>query len=417
MTKVATKNGGSTAVEPAQTTALAPVSHALVGSLQEKVTAFDQIGAAMAQLQLNGWDTVQKCKAGFWLADGIGEHPAVFLQNHYVMDVKGKLIVEPKWKYQLKKMKERIPGFRFRVLIEADDCAKIEVSDGRDTHVVEYTLADAKRQGLLGRGGNAWTGGSTKEMCLVRATKRGIDRLGGDYSAAWVDTEMEVASTSGAEVVEDEPASVGTDPARGAREDGGSAVGTAPDPIRLLRDEIVTLYGKLPMAAGLAKATFVYNQMVLAETGADPHASFKKLEDIGPVDAQRMVEYLRAHREKRAKDDAERDAPVEDQPPAAETEVEPEAEAAPEPDEGDAYETFMLAVRRAKKVFGRKFLVEAPSGSGKFWFIDQTTFSQAGFESSQKVMDGDEVVMPTSSLAQLAKIMATDCDAEERGRK
>src|SRR6267154_1717648 len=91
-------------------------SNALVGTLGEKVTAFDQIASNIAGLALNGWNTTQKAKAACWLADACGTHPATFMQNHYCLEMQGKLIVEPKWEYIVGVLQSRVPGFKFEIL-------------------------------------------------------------------------------------------------------------------------------------------------------------------------------------------------------------------------------------------------------------------------------------------------------------
>lgn len=429
-----------------KTQALEVVSHALTGSLDEKVRAFEQMATAMAQLQLNGWDNVQKCKAGFWLADGVGEHPAVFIQNHYVMQIKGRLTVEPKWEYMVRKLKETVPGFRFEVMEESDELVTIKMGDGVDSHVVTYSVEDARRQGLFGRGENAWTTGSTREMCFKQAAKRAARRLGVGRATPWVEMSMEdfaeaegdldakgavEREISGA-VVEDQAGAVSSDPdgARRAAQPGdgasnpassskGATVPAERPAIMRLSDALVKMYGKQPKAVMLEKATLVYNEMVKANTGTDPRTTFRKVEDIGPVDAENMIEFL-ANRggPEQAKpvpsssgNGSAITEPAADEPPPAESADESEPES-----EGDEYEHFMMAVKRAKKVFGRKFLVEAPPQSESWWFIDQTTFGQAGHTQSVHVMKGGEVLLGADVLRQLTKIMLTDCDTQERGR-
>lgn len=390
---------------PPSTALAVAANHSLVGSIDEQIRAFDQISANMATLQMNGWDTVQKCKAACWLAHGKQEHPAVFIENHYVMLIKGRLTVEPKWEYMVRKLKETVPGFRFKVLEEDAQGAKVSMSDGVDTHEVGYTLEDARRQGLLGRGENAWTTGSTREMCLKQAVKRAARRLGVGRAAPWVEVEglaLPEPEPSGAVVVEDETAAVASAPASTGTPPEPAPVAAVDNPIAALSVALVKLYSKQSKAVMLEKASFVYNQMMREQTGTDPRRAFMRADQIGPVEAQQMVDYL-----------AQRKEPAPGQPLA------PGGIAAEEPPPAESadvdYDTFSVTINRAKKLFGRKFVAEYPIDSGKFWFVDQATFAQAGKTASVKLMDKGEVVVSQPDLQQLNRILAADCDAAERG--
>ena len=429
--------------EKKETKALEVVSHALIGSVTELVPAHQQIATSMAQMQLNGFDTVQKCTAACWMAHGIGEHPAVFIQNHWALVIKSRLTIEPKWEYMVRKLTETVPGFTFKVLIETDDCAKVSMSDGVNTHEVEYTLEDAKRQGLLSSGG-AWASNS-REMCFKMAVKRAARRIGVGRAAPWVemdnaefaDAERDEREVSGA-VVEDgseapdksdragrasEPEVVGKAVKAEATATQSAAPFTPVDRpvIMRLSDALIGMYGKQKAPIMLQKATLIYNEMVKANTGTDPRTVFKAVADIGPVDAELMIEHI-ANRSEVVDDRPANghDAPTFDPAftkPPADDEPPPAEGAEPEP-EGDEYEHFMLAVKRAKKVFGRKFLVEAPPGGKKWWFIDQASFAQAGYAASLKIMESDgEVVVGPDVLKQLTKIMLADCDVAERARR
>jgi len=468
MTKEAKPKSAAETPAPLALVPRAEVSHALSGPIEERIRAFDQIAAHLAQLQINGWNSVPRCKAACWLADGKGEHPAVFMESHYVMEIKGRLTIEPKWEYMVRKLKETVPGFRFKVLEETDDCARVEMSDGIDHHVVEYTVEDAHRQGLMGRD-NAWSSGSTREMCLKQAVKRCARRIGVGRAPAWLDMEatalpdvapgvaaeraiseaVEIPAGAEGGLVGSAPAGASATPpaeepagpapleqraARRAvpvaREAGSSdgaveghpasadrpqeqapAAASPKNPVLALAQALTKLYGKQPREVALQKASLVYNAMQKAATGVDPNRRFASAQDIGPIEAQQMLDWL----EERARAKIEEGSrPGMDPPPAPETP--PPAEIARERDVTDDYDDFMVTVQRAKKLFGRKFVVEAPPGEGKFAFIDQATFSQAGKSQSLWLMIDGEVVMPREDLQQLNRILSEDCDKTERGR-
>src|SRR5689334_12231125 len=168
-------------------------STAIVGDTDAKMRAFDQIAANIASLQLNGWDNVQKAKAACWLADAKGEHPAEFMESHFCMVIQGRLTVEPKWDYVVRKLRDTVPNFTFKVLREDDNGATVEMSDGGEPIVVTYTMDDAVRQKLAGPGGrNAATwAANSREMCFKQAVKRAARRigLGRKGPIPWMDVE------------------------------------------------------------------------------------------------------------------------------------------------------------------------------------------------------------------------------------
>lgn len=440
--------------------------NALVGSLEERMRAFEQIAANIASLQLNGWSTVQKAKAACWLADAAGMHPATFMQNHWCLEIQGRLMVEPKWEFIVGVLQARVPGFKFEVLIETDDCAKVRMSDGNgNSQTVEYTLADAKRQGLLGRGGNAWTTGNTREMCFKQAVKRAGRRLSSaalmDLPVGLEETEIIPALPEGREkstaTVIDEaiakatgaPAAGGDgQPAAPARDGEQAPSQPSEDAGETPRGKLFALltrqYGKLSKQAALEKSSFLYNAMMKEETGVDPGETFTKPGHIGPVEAERIAKYLQGKMEARqTAAGAPRVSGTEGAPAVArvsevqgagitvawkpdgtmtrEDDAAPEAETAPEPETAgpsvsDAYAELMQTVGRARKLFEpRRFVKEAPEGSGKLWLVDQATFQQAGDVTSVRLAVGPDVVAPVEKLVQLNAILAAACDEKERG--
>lgn len=407
--------------KPGEVAVASPRSNVLTGSLTELLAAFDQISSSMASLSLNGWNAVNKCKAACWLAHAAGVNPATFMQNHYCMEIQGKLLVEPKWEYIVGTLQSRVPGFKFEIVEEENDRATVRMSDGKNEHTVTYTLEDARRQGLLNRGGNMWTSGNTREGCLKQAIKRCGRRLS---SAALMDLPM------GADYIEVEDGSPPPPPAseevKGAidklvAETSGAPKDTPfedmppepppPDPITALGERLTQMFGKQSKAVRLEKASFLYNQMMLAKTGVDPKQVFKRVDEIGPHEAQSILDFL-----------DERDGKSEG---SEEEESVPEPEGASEPEapppltdqelRSKAYSSLMETIYRARKLFGRAFIQDHPTGSGKFWFTDLATFSQTGDEGPVKIMVAGQVVASTDKLEALNRVLSEACDKKERG--
>lgn len=416
----------------------------LVGTIEERILAFEQIAANLATLALNGWKNAQMCKAACWLADGAGMHPAVFMQNHYCMEIQGKLLVEPKWEFVVGVLQSRLPGFKWTVDVETDDCAEVTMSDASgNKHTVRYTLADAKRQGLLGRGGNMWTSGNTREGCFKQAVKRCGRRIG---AAALMDMPvgLDGYEMADAEVVGPTPAQVLDEAVSKAAANEPVDVpfveeaeaGPEPKSARIrLETAIRRYYGPLSKDILAEKVAVIFNAMVKERTGEDPKASFRHGE-VGPVDAERMIEYIEAKIALRGKKAAGKGAPEsrndqgtatpdpaepaadEDEAPLAEA---PAAEAAPpaaseaELSQQAAFDALMGTVHRARKLFKRDFVQSSPKNKHVYYFTDQQTFQQAGLADVVKLQRGPDIVAPVRLLEQLNAILSAACDAKERG--
>lgn len=428
---------------------------ALVGTIDEQMRAFEQIATNVSQLQLNGWGTVQKAKAACWLAQGAGMHPAIFIQNHYCMEIGGKLLVEPKWEFIVGMLQSRIPGFTWETLIETDDCAEVRMSDGKSTHTVRYTLADAKRQGLLTK--TAWQSNS-REMLFKQAVKRCGRRIGaaalmdlpvgldGDSMEVGVEEAPNVAAEIEKAIADapreerdavDVPFEEAPSPSSTSPSDTPPTVSTSPsdpdaNPLETPKERLARLikkkYGPMSGQGMLERATWLYNESVKERTGVDPKEKPKK-GGLGPIEAGQAADWLEAQMAK--KDSREEPAAaaepvpeVEDEPPPAEEAAAPEPEPparAPsrlfEPTKEAAYDVLMDTVFRARKLFApRQFIKEAPPDSNIFWFVDQDIFKEAGYTGSVKLQKAGEVVADVATLEQLRKILEKACDAKERGR-
>lgn len=419
-------------------------SNALTGSLDEKFKAFQQIAANLALLQLNGWDTAQKTMSACWMADGAGMHPAVFMQNHYCILQDGRLSIEPKWEFVVGVLQSRIPGFVFKILEEDDRHAKVFMSDGKgNDHTVEYTVEDAKRQGLMGRK-NMWSAGNTREGCLKQAIKRCGKRIGAgalmdlplDFAtlepeteptpspAAVVQAAVEKVTGKKPEKAEEVPFEevTGEFPGEDYPQAPIPADPQAPSPnTTTVRQRLAAAikrdYGLTAKADVAEKVNFLYNAMLEETVGVapDPKITFKPGQ-VGPMEAQQIIDFLEKKKAERGAKGAPQPSadpsPSEDAPPL--TEEAPEA--APQRNSIDAYEALMATVARARKSIkpARPFVQEGPPNSGTFWFVDGATAREAGETESLKIQVAGEIVAPIDRLDHLNKILAAMCDKAER---
>lgn len=422
-------------------------SNALTGTVEERLKAFGQIAANLAQLSLNGWDEVPKALAACWLADGAGMHPAIFMNNHYcIKDAKtGRLLIEPKWEFVVGILQSRVAGFRWKVIEETPTAAEVVMWDAYgNEHRTRYTIEDAKRQGLLGRP-NAWQS-NTREMCLKQAIKRCGRRIG---AAALMDLPVNETEFADAEVVNGsgpnaeaaidaaldkaEKAGGPTDAEFEEAHAAGAPAEEAPrgnqEPPRTRLAHLITeRFGKLAKGPMVAKASELYNAMMLERTGVNPGMNFKSAAEIGPFEAEQIVEWMTAQGAAPHETSAGSQpglgaqqgsaAPADDTPPAAEEDqgvfsvnIPEQPAASPQ----EAYDELMTTVARARKLFGRKYIQEGPVGSGKFWYTDLATFSKLGYEAAVKVQVGQEVVASADVLRSLNRVLAESCDEKERG--
>lgn len=401
--------------------------NALVGTIDEKMRAFEQIAANLAQLKLNGWDNTSRGKAACWLSDGAGMHPAIFIQNHWCMEIKGRLTVEPKWEFVVAMLQSRLPGFTWKVIEETATKCVVWMKSATEEHTVTYTIEDAVRQGLTTKGNTAW-GANDREMLFKQCVKRCGKRIG---AAALIDlpigiegNEIAVPRTDGDKPKETSAAEV----VDGALTDGAQAEpkakperATRPDQataIKALSAALVRKFGRQTKEVALVNATRIYNAMLLKETGVDTQSTFKRVDDIGPNEAERMVVFMESN------GITTEPAPTtepEEQAPAAEETPETEAdgqETTPATDGRTPYARLMDTVVRARRVFkDRNFVKEAPPGSLKFWFVDQKILAEAGLPGSTKIRENDALApgVTVMQIDQLEEILAAACDAEERG--
>src|SRR5439155_18679551 len=78
LTMAAAKEAKDPTVTPVRSAGLT----AIVGTLDEKVRAFQQMGsAASSGLFPAGYDTVQKIQAACWFGDGLGVHPTIYMEG------------------------------------------------------------------------------------------------------------------------------------------------------------------------------------------------------------------------------------------------------------------------------------------------------------------------------------------------
>lgn len=198
----------------------------VLGDLRERIQAFNEMSSAFAPLRLNGWDTITKCKMACWLGDAWMVHPAVVMQGCWCieLDQGAKLIVEPKWTFQIDLMTARLPGFHWKVIEDTDEACEVWMSYNGNEHTYRYTLKDAERQGLLSGGRfNAWKGGNKREMLKAKAVGRCGDTVGGGIFSGII-PDPEQAVTASRKVAVTEPAAA-YEQAAGVTDAGRQAAG------------------------------------------------------------------------------------------------------------------------------------------------------------------------------------------------
>ena len=81
----------------------------------------------------------------------------------------------------------------------------------------------------------------------------------------------------------------------------------------------------------------------------------------------------------------------------------PEPVTAAEPEFG--WDDFQAWVKRAKKVFGKPILVEAPAKSGRLWLTYEPTLRARGYDESQLLYDNGALTVAPDALEALGKIL------------
>lgn len=360
---------------------------AIEGTLTEKIAAFKELGAALAQLRLNGWDTVAKCIAACWLADGLGMHPAIFMQNNYCAEyAAGKIVVIPQWPLVLALLRSRVPGFTFRMVEDSERGCTVVMGNARDTHTETYTIKDAARQGLvfLKPDGtpdydnpkwkySAWKGGNLREMFRAKAIRRGGSVIGpeammGLPSGGDFDNDAAAAEDAPAADMPSMPVSV----------TAGTSTAVEVDWKESLRTEIRARWG-----GGLkGKKMLEIANLIAKEVGLE---AFKSADEITSESARRMVEFLRqkygltGKAGASAAENTEQDSGMDAAPSAPEVPLEMEAEVAAEADaDGDVATLLKLADKGAVTHPGVVFVKEAPKGSGAMYFVHGPTVKNMG---------------------------------------
>ena len=426
----------------------------ITGTLPEKVQAFQQMAAAVAQSgMLGAWDTVPKVMAGCWAADAAGMHPMTFMQNVWPLESKGKVTLDPKKEFVIGVLASRLPGFKWEVLEETDDRATVRMSSGDSSHTVTYTWADAVRQGhTTGRNSETWAK-NKREMLLKTAVKRCGWRIG---AAAMMNMPMgddvdtpdllpdadatPVAPTSPppvpgraastAEVVEDEK------PVHAPVEDAAKPTDW--------RKECGTIIGELwhlgpkQVKDRLGVASTVMSQIIGAKT------VFRTASELGPTEAQQIYEHLdkkfprdadgkrpsagtiasetvaqatgaiaeMSDESIRVEDEIRREAgfdqPDDDDAPPPATGVEEFAEPAPVAAQVSSFEGLMLVVKVAEKVLQTTIVKEAPTGSKKLWFCLEPVFKKLGYQTSVKLRDNGMDQISPGQYGAFAKLLTEE---------
>jgi hypothetical protein len=436
------------------------------GSLEQKTLAFGSIAsAASSGLFPSGYDNVMKITAACWFADGLGVHPTVYMEGMQPVTFDGKTVREPKWEFVNALLRARLPGFDFEVHEDSEQACELTFhAEGRRPQKVRYTMEHARTQGLANK---ATYQKNPRQMLWKQCFKLGADRIGADVlaglpSLVYEDDEGEAAPAPENPKAALDAAVEATQAAAGKR-DATDVEFTEAKPAepaapvnwkKRLTDTITAEYGKQKPDVVADKVSLLYNQMMLEKTGADPNRKFAKGSDVSPTEAKLIVEWYEARKKGAGKLEGESrndqgvansdptepvPAPVEaparppwsserdwavDEPPPTDGEEPPPAEeegtAEGPPPPSQAYDALMMAVARARKVFGnepkrRLFVQESPLGSGKFWFVDLRALSAAGLSGSTLLQKGGEVVADVGAMDLLTRTVTEMCDAKERG--
>jgi len=394
-------------------TALNPI----IGSLPEKVQAFEQIASAIASSNaFAGYDSVQKVKAACWAADALCVHPVAYMTGVYAVLMGGKLALMPKVEFEDGLLRSRLPGYDYTVHVEDAEVCDIEFfAEGRKSQRIRFTMEQAKKAKLSEKDTYRLY---PDRMLFARAFHRGARRIGSHILAGLpdpVDYESRNDAPpdrerSAAEVL-DEAAAVSV-PAVLAPEEPAPIV----DWYKELSTTLKNLFGRLTKEQLLAKASTVWAAFC-KERGMDVPKPFTQAKDFGPVEAQHMVTWLnrkypdgKAAVEGKAEPGPGSDqgkagastgesgeperAPVStaepDAPPAMQEQEQPEDE------EDLRVETVYVLAKSAKKSHpGRTFVQESPKGSTTFWFVDKEILTARGHSSSLMLQkDGDQRVSP-----------------------
>jgi hypothetical protein len=460
----------------------------IVGSLPEKMEVFKQMAANVAQaLMLGGWDNAPKIMSGCWGADAVAVHPFTYMNGVHPANIGGRVVLVPKWEFENSLLRARLPGFDFEVVQNDEEaCEIIFKATGRSPQRVRYTIAQAKQQGLAGKNPTLY-GTNVVEGLWKQCFHRGADRIGSDVlmglPRGYSSDEEELSATPGAH--EPSAAEVIEEAAKPQRpEDAGAvtSVTAIPDrpaaPVRDWKAEmwdwIRDLYGKVKPEKALEAVRIAYKQMN-AEAGIDLAATWKRGDEIGPVDAMNLVTFFarkypdrklgpdaggstdaaaredapasqaeanRRHEESLAKLDRDLEpdlnamrepgADEDEPPPPSDADAPPAGQRARDLGQADALARRRTitalreaAKRAAKCMKGRDFLKEAPAGSGKWYFTDLGCLRVCGYEASVRLaMLGEAVGTSyttvydgTDQVAALLAAVETECTKAESGRK
>lgn len=394
------------------------------GTLEEKTKAFQQIGAcASSGLFPAGYNEVPKIVAACWFADGLGIHPTAYMEGVQPVQFGGKTVREPKWEFVNALLRSRLPGFDYEVHEDSDVACDITfVATGRKPQRVRYTMEQAAKQGLADKDTYKK---NPRQMLWKQCFKMGADRIGADALAGlppMVQEAEEVAETNGA------PQPTVAELVENTIREAEKNVPQPPPPPPIEKPHaylgklLVKMYGPQKKDVMAGKVSFLWNSMIEAETGVNPNQEFKKADELGPADAERLCRFIEARVSVKAAAAARADespAPGNPEPatPPPDDDAPPPMEAEPPRRTREtAYEELHVVVARAKKLLApRVFIQEAPAGGGVFWFVDEPVLKQTGDSQALKVMKAGTVVPTIEKLEHITRILAQMCDEKERG--
>jgi hypothetical protein len=418
---------------------------AFIGSLPERVMAFDQIAMAIASSQaFPGYDTVQKVKAACWAADALAVHPVAYMSGVYAANMGGKLVMIPKVTFEDGLLRSRLPGYDYVVHQETAKVCEIEFfAAGRKPQRVKYTIEQAQTAKLAEK--DTYKNYPDK-MLFARCFHMGAHRIGphilaglpdpADYDGAIAPADLDRPSRepSSAVVLDDAaeltPAVEAGDGSEGAAP--STVPATPPDkassepPLIVdwhleLSSALKRVFGRLNKDQLIQKASTVW-AAIAHQRGFPVPEAFAKAKDFGPVEAQLMTEWLRAKYPKEtAGDKGPTDGPGTEAPPARD---EPEAVELPPDDEAppmqaavaeaealvaeqdERVEAIFSLVASARRTHpNRDFVVESPKGLGTWWFSDREILMSFGYDSSVMLQKGGEQRVSPSDCVRFVKAL------------
>lgn len=386
-----------------------------------KSKVFKEIGALVSTgFFPKAIDTVQKATAICWMADAVGAHPMVALQECYV--IHGKVGFEYKFKISL--VESKVPGFDYNDITpegkEQTECVLEGWRDGMTPKIIRYTMDQAERAGRVKQ--NPLYKTNPEDMLFKQAMHRLLDRVAGHALRGLPVPELlpvgdgapeplspklqKIMDESAAEVLDgaaaDEAGDAGVpEPSIPAPEDG--------DYTKALGALLIEILGK----KSTKKKRLELCGKVMTTIRNEP-ITYKNAALLSPSDAQEIYEHLMGEKSAAepivtGKGEGTPAPPAEDPDTVPAPEMEPEDDAdgveANAPEDGKVETLFVLSGSAKKALPRRTFMKESPKGSGTFWFVDLPINTNLGLKSAPMLQKAGEQKVDPELCAKLAKMM------------